>query len=78
MVQGHWLCHCSRPDQLHILSCVCARACVTFRARVLIPSCILIKQDPGTRYPVVVLFNKVNYANVSTNNYALDEVELVV
>lgn len=34
-------------------------------------------QDPKTRYPVVVRFNKVNYANVSTNNYALDEVEAV-
>ncbi|RDX86214.1 Photosystem I reaction center subunit IV A, chloroplastic [Mucuna pruriens] len=31
--------------------------------------------DPKTRYPVVVRFNKVNYANVSTNNYALDEIE---
>ncbi|KZV21515.1 photosystem I reaction center subunit IV A, chloroplastic [Dorcoceras hygrometricum] len=34
-------------------------------------------KDPKTRYPVVVRFNKVNYANVSTNNYALDEVEVV-
>ena len=34
-------------------------------------------QDPKTRYPVVVRFNKVNYANVSTNNYALDEIEEV-
>ncbi|KAI3819650.1 hypothetical protein L1987_13493 [Smallanthus sonchifolius] len=33
--------------------------------------------DPKTRYPVVVRFNKVNYANVSTNNYALDEIEEV-
>ena len=29
----------------------------------------------GIRYPVVVRFNTVNYAGVSTNNYALDEVE---
>jgi photosystem I subunit 4 len=29
----------------------------------------------GIRYPVVVRFEKVNYAGVSTNNYALDEVE---
>lgn len=36
-----------------------------------------IWQDPKTRYPVVVRFNKVNYANVSTNNYALDEIEEV-
>ncbi|KAL8159191.1 hypothetical protein V2J09_000728 [Rumex salicifolius] len=34
-------------------------------------------KDPRTRYPVVVRFNKVNYANVSTNNYALDEIEEV-
>jgi len=30
----------------------------------------------GIRYPVVVRFEKVNYAGVSTNNYALDEVEV--
>eukprot|EP00873_Tetraselmis_striata_P000403 jgi/Tetstr1/420667/TSEL_011754.t1 len=29
----------------------------------------------GIRYPIVVRFDKVNYAGVSTNNYALDEVE---
>ena len=29
----------------------------------------------GIRYPVVVRFPTVNYAGVSTNNYALDEVE---
>ncbi len=28
----------------------------------------------GIRYPVVVRFEKVNYAGVATNNYALDEV----
>ncbi|XP_068503906.1 photosystem I reaction center subunit IV, chloroplastic-like [Phaseolus vulgaris] len=26
--------------------------------------------DPKTRYPIVVRFNKVNYVNVSINNYA--------
>jgi photosystem I subunit 4 len=31
----------------------------------------------GIRYPVVVRFNTVNYAGVSTNNYAIDEVEQV-
>ncbi|CAK8571686.1 unnamed protein product [Lathyrus sativus] len=41
-------------------------------------SVVTVDQDPNTRYPVVVRFNKVNYANVSTNNYALDEVEEVV
>nr|4Y28_E Chain E, Photosystem I reaction center subunit IV A, chloroplastic [Pisum sativum] len=40
-------------------------------------SVVTVDQDPNTRYPVVVRFNKVNYANVSTNNYALDEVEEV-
>ncbi|XP_035845580.1 photosystem I reaction center subunit IV A, chloroplastic isoform X2 [Helianthus annuus] len=34
-------------------------------------------KDPNSRYPVVVRFNKLNYANVSTNNYALDEIEEV-
>eukprot|EP00898_Chlorokybus_atmophyticus_P001946 jgi/Chlat1/2752/Chrsp187S02931 len=29
----------------------------------------------GIRYPVVVRFEKVNYAGVNTNNYALDEVK---
>ncbi|OIT32102.1 PREDICTED: photosystem I reaction center subunit IV A, chloroplastic [Nicotiana attenuata] len=40
-------------------------------------SVVACDQDPNTRYPVVVRFNKVNYANVSTNNYALDEIEEV-
>ncbi|KAF5482533.1 hypothetical protein F2P56_003091, partial [Juglans regia] len=39
-----------------------------------IGSVVAVDQDPKTRYPVVVRFNKVNYANVSTNNYALDEI----
>ncbi|KAK1355900.1 Photosystem I reaction center subunit IV A, chloroplastic [Heracleum sosnowskyi] len=38
-------------------------------------SVVAVDQDPKTRYPVVVRFKKVNYANVSTNNYALDEIE---
>ncbi|KAF5744113.1 hypothetical protein HS088_TW08G00706 [Tripterygium wilfordii] len=42
-----------------------------------IGSVVTVDQDPKTRYPVVVRFNKVNYANVSTNNYALDEVQEV-
>lgn len=32
-------------------------------------------QDPKSRYPVVVRFSNVNHANVSTNNYALDEIQ---
>ncbi|MEM1280115.1 MAG: photosystem I reaction center subunit IV [Cyanobacteria bacterium P01_D01_bin.71] len=28
----------------------------------------------GIRYPVVVRFEKVNYANVNTNNFSLNEV----
>ncbi|CAD5174970.1 unnamed protein product [Musa acuminata subsp. malaccensis] len=31
-------------------------------------------EDPKTRYPVVVRFNKVNHAAVSTKKYALDEI----
>ncbi|KAI4369464.1 hypothetical protein MLD38_017901 [Melastoma candidum] len=38
-------------------------------------SVVAVDQDPKTRYPVVVRFSKVNYANVSTNNYALDEIQ---
>ncbi|XP_039121984.1 photosystem I reaction center subunit IV A, chloroplastic-like [Dioscorea cayenensis subsp. rotundata] len=34
-------------------------------------------QDPATRYPVVVRFKKVDYANISTNNFALDEIQEV-
>uniref|UniRef100_A0A0A0LJQ1 Uncharacterized protein n=2 Tax=Cucumis sativus TaxID=3659 RepID=A0A0A0LJQ1_CUCSA len=40
-------------------------------------SVVTVDQDPNTRYPVVVRFNKVNYASVSTNNYALDEIQEV-
>ncbi|KAI3678752.1 hypothetical protein L6452_38055 [Arctium lappa] len=41
-------------------------------------SVVTVDQDPKTCYPVVVRFNKVNYANISTNNYALDEVQEVL
>ncbi|PWA73039.1 hypothetical protein CTI12_AA263370 [Artemisia annua] len=40
-------------------------------------SVVSVDQDPNSRYPVVVRFNKQNYANVSTNNYGLDEIEEV-
>ncbi|MQL85363.1 hypothetical protein Taro_017887 [Colocasia esculenta] len=40
-------------------------------------SVVAVDQDLETRYPVVVRFTKVNYANVSTNNYALDEIKEV-
>jgi photosystem I subunit 4 len=36
--------------------------------------CLLVQQ-PGVRYPVVVRFNTVNYAGISTNNFAIDEIE---
>ncbi|MCO5555892.1 hypothetical protein L7F22_009436 [Adiantum nelumboides] len=35
---------------------------------------VAVDQASGVRYPVVVRFEKVNYANVSTNNYGLDEI----
>ena len=31
----------------------------------------------GIRYPVIVRFNKVNYAGVNTNNFSVDELEEV-
>merc|ERR1719401_538945 len=31
--------------------------------------------QPAVNYPVVVRFDKVNYAGVSSNNFALDELE---
>lgn len=46
--------------------------------RVVVSFFSVCRQDPKTRYPVVVRFNKVNYASVSTNNYALDEIEEVI
>ena len=36
---------------------------------------VISVDQSGVRYPVVVRFDKVNYAGVSTNNYALDEIE---
>ncbi|XP_071720898.1 photosystem I reaction center subunit IV A, chloroplastic-like [Rutidosis leptorrhynchoides] len=42
-----------------------------------IGSVVSVDQDPNSSYPVVVRFNKLNYANVSTNNYGLDEIEEV-
>ncbi|KAM0941955.1 putative photosystem I PsaE, reaction centre subunit IV [Dioscorea sansibarensis] len=38
---------------------------------------VTVDQDPDTRYPVVVRFDKVDYANVSTNNFGLDEIQEV-
>mmetsp|Transcript_21317 Transcript_21317/g.68999 ORF Transcript_21317/g.68999 Transcript_21317/m.68999 type:complete len:116 (-) Transcript_21317:74-421(-) len=38
---------------------------------------VISVDQSGIRYPVVVRFEKVNYAGVSTNNYSLDEVEVV-
>jgi photosystem I subunit 4 len=35
---------------------------------------VAVDQGPNVRYPVVVRFTKVNYAGVSTNNYAIDEI----
>ena len=37
----------------------------------------LFNVQSGIRYPVVVRFEKVNYAGVSTNNYSVEEVEEV-
>jgi len=59
------------PSQISTIPCIMQTqfVCLWF---------VFVVQDPKTRYPVVVRFNKVNYANVSTNNYALDEIEEVV
>lgn len=38
---------------------------------------VVTVDQTGTKYPVTVRFDKVNYAGVSTNNYGLDEVEVV-
>eukprot|EP00245_Coleochaete_scutata_P000216 TRINITY_DN10247_c0_g1_i1.p1 TRINITY_DN10247_c0_g1~~TRINITY_DN10247_c0_g1_i1.p1 ORF type:complete len:114 (+),score=28.57 TRINITY_DN10247_c0_g1_i1:184-525(+) len=38
---------------------------------------VVTVDQSGIRYPVTVRFEKVNYAGVSTNNYALDEVKAV-
>ena len=38
---------------------------------------VVTVDQSGIRYPIVVRFDKVNYAGVGTNNYALDEVEIV-
>lgn len=38
---------------------------------------VVTVDQTGTKYPVTVRFEKVNYAGVSTNNYGLDEVEVV-
>ncbi|XP_072983633.1 uncharacterized protein [Typha latifolia] len=40
-----------------------------------IGSVVTVDQDPKNQYPVVVRFNKVNYAGVSTNSYAFDEIK---
>lgn len=36
---------------------------------------VAVDQAPGVRYPVVVRFDNANYAGVSTNNYAVHELE---
>jgi photosystem I subunit 4 len=36
-----------------------------------------MEQVPGVRYAVVVRFDKVNDAGISTNNYAVNELEEV-
>lgn len=38
---------------------------------------VSVDQSGGVLYPVVVRFEKPNYAGVQTNNYALDEVKEV-
>ena len=38
---------------------------------------VVSTDQTGIRYPVVVRFDKVNYAGVASNNFALDEVKVV-
>lgn len=34
---------------------------------------VTVVDSSGVRYPAVVRFDKVNYSNVNTNNFSLDE-----
>nr|QUE28766.1 PsaE [Porphyropsis coccinea] len=34
---------------------------------------VITVDKSGGRYPIVIRFEKVNYTNVNTNNFALDE-----
>lgn len=67
----------------HLFSPPLPRHPINLQVRVLRPESYWYREtgkvvsvdQSGIRYPVVVRFEKVNYAGVSTNNYALDEVE---
>nr|YP_010336218.1 photosystem I subunit IV [Chroodactylon ornatum]UNJ14624.1 photosystem I subunit IV [Chroodactylon ornatum] len=34
---------------------------------------VTVVDSSGVRYPAVVRFDKVNYSNINTNNFSLDE-----
>lgn len=38
---------------------------------------VVVVDQNKVRYPVVVRFNKVNYSGVNSNNFAMNELELV-
>ena len=64
---------CLQPPAV-VVVCLATTACLHCNSHGWYRMQVLSLQS-GIRYPVVVRFSTVNYAGVSTNNYAIDEVE---